>query len=89
MWYHVENGDSVRPTEIDRTGSTSYVYVRRNITLIAASGDGDEDRPAHYEWDETKVPVDDWETFSKVMEHDDALDDVYAALIELAEGQEQ
>lgn len=80
-WYKSENGDSVRPAVIDRTSSKVFVYVRKDIQLIEAEGD----RPAHYEWMELKVPKSSWDVYEMVVGHDDALDDVYAALTELAD----
>ena len=80
MWNHVEGG-SVRPQELDTQSSRKCVYIRRNIVFVEA----DEDREAHYEWDEQKILKDDWAVYEHVLEHDGALDDVYAALTELAE----
>lgn len=81
MWYKCENGSLDRPQEIDSTSSAVYVYVRKDITEIPA----EEDRHAHYEWMETKIRKEDWEVYEQVLGHGEALDDVYAALTELAE----
>lgn len=81
MWYKCENGSLDRPQDIDSTSSAVYVYVRKDITEVSA----EEDRPAHYEWMETKIPKEDWEVYEQVLGHGEALDDVYAALTELAE----
>ena len=86
MWYEVDNGDLTRPSDIDTTSSRAYVYVRRNITVVNEVRENDEViTPAHYHWEEMKIPREMWEVSSKVMGHDTALDDVYAALTELAE----
>lgn len=86
MWNEVENGDSSRPSDVDTTSSRIYVYVRKNITFVEEVSDGDEIiSPAHYRWEEMKIPREMWEVCEKVMGHDSALDDVYAALTELAE----
>ena len=81
MWYQTNNGEDIRPAEIDSTSSKVYVYVRRNIERIPET----DDTPAHYEWLEQKIHKKDWETYRMVLAHGDALDDVYAALTELAE----
>ena len=81
MWYRNENGSVVKPAEIDNTSSELYVYVRKDFEEVAET----EENPAHWTWMETKVRKEDWETYAKVMGHDSALDDVYAALTELAE----
>lgn len=86
MWYEVENGSLARPMEVDAISSRTYVFVRRNITLVDEEKDGEEViAPAHYRWEEMKIPREMWEVCEKVMGHDDALGDVYAALTELAE----
>ena len=86
MWYHVENGANVRPADVDSTSSQSYVYVRRNFVFVEEVRDGkDVIIPAHYAWDEMKIPRAMWEVCQQVMGHGEALDDVYAALTELAE----
>ena len=86
MWYEVENGTLARPRDVDTELSKAYVYVRRNITLVDEVRDGDEIIvPQHYKWEEMKIPREMWEVCSKVMGHDEALDDVYSALTELAE----
>lgn len=85
MWYEVENGSAARPDDVDTTSSKVYVYVRRNIAFVEEARDGDEIiTPAHYRWEEMKIPRDMWEVCAKVLGHDTALDDVYAALTELA-----
>lgn len=80
MWYRNENGDDRRPAEIDSTSSQVYVYVRRDIVRVEAT----EDAPAHYRWEEMKIPREMWAVCEKVFSHDGALEDVYAALAELA-----
>lgn len=81
MWHTVENGENVRPSAVDTTSSRVYVYVRKNIQAIEAT----EDFPTHYKWEELKIPKEMWEVSQKVFGHDEALDDVYSALTELAE----
>lgn len=86
MWYEVENGNLARPSDIDTTSSRAYVYVRRNITVVEeVVEEGEVVTPAHYKWEEMKIPREMWEVCEKVMGHDTALDDVYEALTELAE----
>ena len=85
MWYRNENGSSVKPAAIDQTSSGQYVYIRKNFRLIEESVEGEQVIPKHWEWYETKILKDDWEIYLEVMDHGSALDDVYAALTELAE----
>lgn len=80
MWYSVENGEAVRPAEIDSTSSRAYVYIRRSIELIEST----EDTPAHYAWEEMKIPREAWGMAELAMGNSAALEDVYAALAELA-----
>ena len=81
MWYPNSNGDSVKPDAIDRAGSKKFVYVRKDFRLIPEDGE----IPEHWEWLETKIPKDAMTIWEHTTEHDTALDDVYAALTELAE----
>lgn len=86
MWYQVENDSTVRPAEADGTSSRAYVFVRRSFELVPEVRDGESVvMPAHYRWQEMKIPREMWEVCEKVMGHDTALDDVYEALTELAE----
>ena len=86
MWYETENGDNVRPSDVDTTSSRVYVYIRRNIELVEEVLDGEEVlSPAHYRWEEIKIPREMYEVCATVMGHESALSDVYAALTELAE----
>lgn len=80
MWQVVENGEDFRPVNVDMTSSRAYVYIRRNIRRVEAS----EDTPTHYVWEETKIPRDALLIYQRIVAHDEALDDVYAALTELA-----
>ena len=82
MWVKVSNGEDIRPADIDSTSSHRWVRLRRNIKRVEAQGD---DKPAHYEWEEAKVRKEDWDFFAKILSHDEAFDDVYGALTELAE----
>lgn len=45
----------------------------------------EEDRPEHWTWEEQKILRADWAVYEQVLEHGEALDDVYEALTELAE----
>ena len=81
MWYTSQNGSLDQPSAIDTTSSRKYVYIRKNFEVVAAT----EDIPAHYQWQEMKIPKADMGIYEKTVNHDEALDDVYAALTELAE----
>lgn len=81
MWYKNGNGDSIKPQALDTTSSKLYNYIRKDFNLIPAT----EEIPEHWEWMENKVEKKDWETYMQVADHTVALDDVYAALTELAE----
>ena len=85
MWYKCQNGIDVKPAALDRTSSQNYVYVRKDFEAVPASGEGNLFIPAHWEWMEMKIPKKDWDVYQQVMEHGEALDDVYAALTELAD----
>ena len=81
MWRKSENGNSTKPAALDTTSSRKWNYVRKDFILIEST----EEIPEHWEWMDQKVLKEDWETYTKVIDHGDALEDVYAALTELAE----
>jgi len=81
MWKIAENGNSVKPETFDTTSSKKWNYIRKEFELIEAT----DDMPEHWKWLENKISKEDWETYQNVMEHGQALDDVYDALTELAE----
>ena len=81
MWQKAENGNTTKPAALDTTSSKRWNYVRKDFELIEAT----EEVPAHWRWMEKKVLKEDWGAFMQVAEHSEALEDVYAALTELAE----
>ncbi len=83
MWNEVENGADMRPAELDVSSSRRYVYLRRRIERVPASGDGEELVPAHYRWEERKITKEDW-AVQELLRQETALEDVYEALAELA-----
>ena len=85
MWYKSSNGSLDIPSELDVYSSKVYVILRKDFVVIPETGEGEEIIPAHYEWMECRIPKEDWEIYKKALGHDEALDDVYAALTELAE----
>jgi len=80
-WYRCENGQDSRPAEVDDTSSMAYVYVRRNISHV----DGTEERPAHYEWDELKVPRESWESWEQSETNADAIEEIAGISAESAD----
>ena len=78
MWYKNENGSLDKPVSVDTTSSKVYAYVRKDFVQI----EGTEEIPAHWQWLEMKLSKD---AIAIYQEHNDALDDIYAALTELAE----
>jgi hypothetical protein len=85
MWYRTENGSNVKPDALDTTSSKKWNYVRKDFELIPAVEGEHNPIPEHWTWMENKVSKEDWEVYTNVAEHGEALDDVYAALTELAE----
>ena len=86
MWYHAESGTSVKPSELDTTSSKKWNYIRKDFVMVDPVTEGGEVIvPGHWEWLEAKILKNDWETFTKVIEHEGTLDDVQNALVELAE----
>lgn len=84
-WKTVENGDSVKPAALDTESSRKRNYVRKDFVFIEAEEEDEYEKPAHWEYLERKVAKEDWETYMSVIDHAEALNDVYVALTELAE----
>lgn len=81
MWYTTENSDNIKPSQLDTTSSERWNYVRKDFTLIPET----EETPEHWKYMENKILKSDWELYMQVADHGIALDDVYAALTELAD----
>lgn len=79
IWYTTE-GTSY-PLLLDTGSSKIYNYVRKDIEHLEAT----DELPERWRWKECKVSKANWEIYSRVMDHETALDDVYAALTELAD----
>ena len=85
MWKTAENGDSVKPSEIDRTSSSVYVYVRKDFEELPSYDIDGEQVGTHWRWLETTIPVEDWDMYTKVITNESDLTDVQLALCELYE----
>lgn len=86
IWYKAESGNATKPAETDTTSSKKWNYIRKDFEFVEEVSDKEKVIiPAHWEWLEAKILKEDWETFTQVMSHDEALEDVYTALTELAE----
>ncbi len=84
MWNKRENYENVKPSRIEQTATC--VLIRRNITFVEEHTEGEEIIvPAHYAWEELSISHDVWSVCKKILGYDEALDDIYAALTELAE----
>lgn len=64
---------------------TTKMLIRRNIVFVEDVVTEEHTIPAHYEWEEMVVSKSIWSVCSKMLGYDDALNDIYAALTELAE----
>ena len=86
IWYKAESGNSIKPAETDTTSSKKWNYIRKDFEFFdPVSDQGEVIIPGHWEWLEAKVLKNDWETFQKVLGHDESIEDCQNALIELAE----
>ena len=80
-WYVSSNGDSTKPSALDVESSKEFVFIRKDFKFVEET----EDTPAHYTWQELLVRKDDWNVFTGVINNSEAIEDIYAALTELAE----
>ena len=85
MWYSNENSGIEKPGAVDSVSSKVYAYIRKDFEEIPESGSGEEVIPAHWRWQEMKIPKSALAIWQSAQSNSDALDDVYAALTELAE----
>ena len=93
MWTKSENSEPIVPLAVEYSGD--QVILRKGFQLVEAT----EEKPSHYEYDEWQMPKEQYdiyqnfetlsdaltETNTQVVNHSEALDDVYDALAELAE----
>lgn len=83
MWKKCIGNGTDRPERI--TVNDNEVYIRRNIVFVEVESEEDEESASRYEWEELVISKDIWVVCSKFLGYDQALDDVYAALTELAD----
>lgn len=85
MWKIVENSNSVKPSEIDDTSSKDTIYVRKDFVEVPTY-DGDNNQiGTHWQYMENEIPRDDWETYKKVIENENAMIDTQLAICDLYE----
>lgn len=80
MWYKAEYSNI--PLEVDKTSSSNYVYLRKDIVEERKENDGTID--IIYKCMEQRIPKNDWELYEKILSHDVELTEVQDALIELS-----
>lgn len=76
MWQKSENGENVKPAEIEK--SSLGVIVRRNFRLIPAS----EEMPEHWCYEEWQMSAEQYEVYAVMVSETADLSD---ALIEIAD----
>lgn len=69
------------PSKIDTTSSRAFVRIRKNIEYVQGDGEYIE---SHWKCLEQKIPVEDWELYRQIMDHDSALNDIYDGMAEIA-----
>ena len=82
-WKIVES--SKRPESLDKTSSHVYNYVRQNIVEKMRTDSRTGESIPYFEYEEKKIAKNDWALYEEIISHGSALNDVYAALTELAE----
>ena len=87
MWKLVENSDSVKPAEIDRTSSDAVVYVRKDFVEVPnVDPEGGEGEGTHWRDLENAIAKEDWESYEKALQaesksEDNAADIAYIAMM--------
>ena len=67
MWQKSENGEAVKPAELEIL--PDVVIVRRNFSLIPAS----EDLPEHWQYDEWQMTAEQYEVYTAMKAETDYL----------------
>ena len=87
-WHKSES--YVDPVLLDKTSSTKYVIVRRNVEEVER--EEDEETVTVYQYDEKMIPREDWDTYESVMDNSSGIFDLAAmvdensqAIMDLAE----
>ena len=87
MWKLVENSDSVKPAEIDRTSSDAVVYVRKDFVEVPnMDPEGGEGEGTPWRYLEHAIAQEDWESYEKALQaesksEDNAADIAYIAMM--------
>lgn len=87
MWKLVENSDSVKPAEIDRTSSDAVVYVRKDFVEVPnMDPEGGEGEGTHWKYLENEIAKEDWGSYEKALQaesksEDNAADIAYIAMM--------
>ena len=71
MWIKSENGESIKPSAIERCGD--YIIVRRRFNFIEET----DEFPAHWEYEEWQMTNDQYEIYAimqaQLVEQEDAI----------------
>lgn len=62
MWARSENGENVKPADVERSGSR--VIVRKDFEHVEEGGD----KPEHYEWMEWQMTMEQYEVYQSLTE---------------------
>ena len=86
MWKRSANSDSVKPAEVDKTISATHVFVRKNFEEVPSYDEEGNETGTHWEYDETQVPREDWDTFETAINaeqvgNDNSADIQYIAMM--------
>lgn len=60
------NSNNKKPLEVDENSSKKYVYVRSNFELTETV-DENGGTSSHWEYDEEKIPKENWKTYKTLM----------------------
>lgn len=83
-WKEVIGTQKERPSEIDTTSSSDYVYERKNITEYTETDDQEEITLKGWKYLERKIPKGQW-TVDVTAQNKQNLDAIMAGMIDLYE----
>lgn len=85
MWRKTENSNETKPLAIDTETSSSVVYFRRNFVFVGAE-EGEQARPAHWEYEEQEITKDLYDTYTNIQDLNNAITELAEIISEVVNG---
>ena len=80
-WYKSQS--DIKPSEYDNKSSKVYIYLRKNIVYVEAQESAEHEIPAHYKYDELKLPKEAEQLILDNLEHTTQISSLEDAICDL------